>query len=38
VNDFDGGDDMLARGDICAANLDLQPRLLQVLAEVRGKA
>jgi len=35
VNDFDGGDEMLARGDICAANLDLQPRLLQVLAEVR---
>jgi len=35
VADFDGGDDMLARGDICAANLDLQPRLLQVLAEVR---
>jgi myo-inositol-1(or 4)-monophosphatase len=35
VNDFDGGDDMLGRGDICAANLDLQPRLLAVLAEVR---
>ncbi len=35
VNDFDGGEEMLARGDICAANLDLQPRLLQVLAEVR---
>ncbi len=35
VNDFDGGDDMLGRGEVCAANLDLQPRLLQVLAEVR---
>jgi myo-inositol-1(or 4)-monophosphatase len=35
VHDFDGGDAMLARGDVCAANPDLQPRLLSVLAEVR---
>jgi len=35
ANDFDGGDRILERGEICAANLDLQPRLLQVLAEVR---
>ncbi|MBI5070967.1 MAG: inositol monophosphatase [Deltaproteobacteria bacterium] len=35
VADFDGGDDMLRRGDICAANHDLQGRLLAVLAEVR---
>jgi len=33
--DFDGGDAILERGEICAANLDLQPRLLAVLAEVR---
>jgi myo-inositol-1(or 4)-monophosphatase len=33
--DFDGGDRILERGEICAANLDLQPRLLAVLAEVR---
>jgi myo-inositol-1(or 4)-monophosphatase len=35
VNDFDAGDRILERGEICAANLDLQPRLLAVLAEVR---
>ena len=35
VADFDGGDDMLKRGDVCAANRDLQGRLLSVLAEVR---
>jgi myo-inositol-1(or 4)-monophosphatase len=35
ANDFDGGDEMLARGEICAANPDLQATLLGVLAEVR---
>ena len=35
VDDFDGGDEMLSRGEVCAANPDLQPRLLAVLAEVR---
>jgi myo-inositol-1(or 4)-monophosphatase len=35
VNDFEGGDEMLARGDVCAANPGLQPRLLEVLGEVR---
>jgi len=33
--DFDGGDAILERGEVCAANLDLQPRLLAVLADVR---
>ena len=35
VTDFDGGDGMLERGDVCAASRALQPRLLAVLAEVR---
>ena len=37
VTDFDGGDDMLHGGTICAGNPHLQPLLLQVLAEVRGR-
>jgi myo-inositol-1(or 4)-monophosphatase len=35
VADFDGGQGMLHGGTICAANPGLQPRLLEVLAEVR---
>ncbi|HEY7723700.1 MAG TPA: inositol monophosphatase family protein [Anaeromyxobacteraceae bacterium] len=35
VNDFDGGGEVLARGEVCAANPELQRRLLAVLAEVR---
>jgi len=38
ANDFEGGGAILEKGEVCAANLDLQPRLLQVLAEVvRGR-
>jgi myo-inositol-1(or 4)-monophosphatase len=36
VADFEGGDRMLASGEICAANPPLHPQLMQVLAEVRG--
>jgi myo-inositol-1(or 4)-monophosphatase len=35
VNDFAGGDEILTRGEVCAANPALQRRLLAVLAEVR---
>jgi len=31
VTDADGGDDMLARGSVCAGNLELQPQLLDRL-------
>ena len=36
VTDFRGGDDFLHGGTICAASPALHPRLLEVLAEVRG--
>ncbi|HET8724339.1 MAG TPA: inositol monophosphatase family protein [Anaeromyxobacteraceae bacterium] len=36
VSDFVGGDDFLLGGTICAAGPALHPRLLEVLAEVRG--
>jgi myo-inositol-1(or 4)-monophosphatase len=38
VADFDGGDRMLERGDICAAGPALQGELLTVLRDVRGSA
>ncbi len=37
VADFDGGGAMLHGGTICAANAALQPKLLEVLARVRGR-
>jgi len=37
VADFEGGEDFLFGGTICAANPRLQPLLLAVLAEVRGE-
>jgi myo-inositol-1(or 4)-monophosphatase len=38
VADFDGGDAMLDRGEICAAGPALQAALMAVLAEVRAAA
>jgi myo-inositol-1(or 4)-monophosphatase len=36
VADFDGGDRVIERGEVCAAGPGLQPALLRILAEVRG--
>ena len=38
VADFDGGDEMLDRGEICAAGPALHAQLMAVLAEVRAVA
>ncbi len=37
VADFDGGEDMLHGGTICAGNPVLQPRLLDAIREARGR-
>ncbi len=37
VADFDGADRMLSTGEICAGNPPLHPKLMEILAEVRGQ-